>query len=70
MINFDEYTNENTIKHNPNWPYIPNHSYSILIIGGSGTGKTNALLNMIKTNHTLIKNTRNQKTLMKLNINF
>ena len=43
MINFDEYTNEN----NPNWPYIPDHPYRILIIGGSGTGKTNALLNLI-----------------------
>ena len=35
MINFDEYTNENRIKHNPNWPYIPDHPYRILIIGGS-----------------------------------
>ena len=47
MINFDEYTNENRIKHNPIWPYIPDHPYRILIIGGSGTGKTNALLNLI-----------------------
>ena len=47
MINFDEYTNENRIKHNPNWPYIPDHPYRILIIGGSGSGKTNALLNLI-----------------------
>ena len=45
MINFDEYTNEN--KHNPNWPYIPDHPYKILIRGGSGSGKTNALLNLI-----------------------
>ena len=36
------------IKHNPNWPYIPNHSYEILIIGGSGSGKTNMLLNLIR----------------------
>ena len=48
MINFDEYTNENTIKHNPNWPYIPDHPYRMLIIGGSGSGKTNALLNLIQ----------------------
>ena len=27
--------------------YIPNHPYRILIIGGSGSGKTNALLNLI-----------------------
>ena len=47
MINFDEYTNENKINHNPNWPYIPDHPYRILIIGGSGSGKTNALLNLI-----------------------
>ena len=39
MINFDEYTNENKKEHNLNWPYIPDHPYRILIIGGSGTGK-------------------------------
>ena len=43
MINFDEYTNENKIEHNSNWPYIPDHPYRILTIGGSGSGKTNAL---------------------------
>ena len=47
MINFDDYTNENTIEHNSKWPYIPDHPYRILIIGGSGSGKTNALLNLI-----------------------
>ena len=47
MINFDEYINENKRKHNPNWPYIHDHPYRILIIGGSGSGKTNALLNLI-----------------------
>ena len=47
MINFDDHTNENKIKHNPDWPYIPDHPYRILIIGGSGSGKTNALLNLI-----------------------
>ena len=47
MINFDEYTNENKISHNPNWPYIADHPYRILIIGGSGSGKTNTLLNLI-----------------------
>ena len=30
MINFDDYTNENKINHNPNWPYLPNHPYRIL----------------------------------------
>ena len=47
MINFDEYTNENIIEHNLKWPYIPDHPYRILIVGGSGSGKTNALLNLI-----------------------
>ena len=36
MINFDDYTKENKINHNPNWPYIPDHPYRILIIGDSG----------------------------------
>ena len=47
MINFDDYVNENKTIHNKNWPYIPDHPYRILIIGGSGSGKTNALLNLI-----------------------
>ena len=47
MINFDYYTNENIIEHNSKWPYIPDHPYRILIVGGSGSGKTNALLNLI-----------------------
>ena len=36
------------INHNPNWPYIPDHRYRILIIDGSGSGKVNVLLNLIK----------------------
>ena len=40
MINFDDYANENKLKHNPNWLYIHDHPYRILIIGGSGSGKT------------------------------
>ena len=47
MINFDDYTNENITEHNSKWPYISDHPYRILIIGGSGSGKTNALLNSI-----------------------
>ena len=48
MINLDSITNENNKKHNEKWPYIPDHPYRILIIGGSGSGKTNALLHLIK----------------------
>ena len=36
------------INHNSNWPYIPEHPYRTLIIGGLGSGKTNILLNLIK----------------------
>ena len=49
MINFDDYANENKTEHNLKWPYIPDHPYRILIIGGSGSGKTNALLNLINS---------------------
>ena len=47
MINLHSITNEKNKEHNEKWPYIPDHSYRILIIGGSGSGKTNALLNLI-----------------------
>ena len=55
MINFDEYTNENKIEHNLNWPCIPDHPYRILIIGGSGTGKTNVLLNLTNNQQDIDK---------------
>ena len=47
MINFDDYSSENKTEHHLKWFYIPDHPYRILIIGGSGSGKTNALLNLI-----------------------
>ena len=47
MINFDDYTSENKKEHSLKWLYIPNHPHRILIIGGSGSGKTNTLLNLI-----------------------
>ena len=36
------------INHNPNWPYIPDHLFRILIIRGSVSGKTDVLLNLRK----------------------
>ena len=39
MINLDSITNENNKKHNDQWPYISDHAYRILIIGGSRLGK-------------------------------
>ena len=47
MINFDDYTNENKTEPNSKWPYVSDHPYRILILGGSGSGKANALLNLI-----------------------
>ena len=63
MINFDDYTNENKTEHNPKWPYIPDYPYRILIIGGSGSENTNALMQI------LIKYIYMQKIRMKQNIN-
>ena len=45
MENYDESVQ---VKHNLSWTYIPDHPYRILIIGGSGSEKTNVLLNLIK----------------------
>ena len=50
MINFDYYANENKTKHTLKWPYIPDHPYRMLIIGDSGSVKSNVLLNLIN-NH-------------------
>ena len=47
MINFDDYLNENKTKHNSKWLYIPDYPYRVLIVGGSGSGKTNAFLNLM-----------------------
>ena len=43
MINFDDYTNENKTEHNLKWPYIQDHPYGMLIIGGSGSGKNKCI---------------------------
>ena len=40
-------TTQMKTKHNSNWLYIPDHPYRILIIGGSGSEKANALFNVI-----------------------
>ena len=55
MLNLDDITNENNKKHNKKWPYIPDHPYRILIIGGSGSRKTNALLNSISEQSNIDK---------------
>ena len=45
MKNYDESIK---INHIPNWAYIHDYPYRILVIGGTGLGKTNVLLNLIK----------------------
>ena len=47
MFNFNYVAKENIKEHNPKWPVILDHPYRILITGGSGSGKTNVLLNII-----------------------
>ena len=55
MFNLDSITNKNNKEQNEKWPFIPDHPYRILIIGGSGSGKTNALLNLINEQNDIDK---------------
>ena len=55
MINLDNILNDNNKKHNEKWPYIPDHPYRILIIGGSGSEKTSTLLNLINEQRDIDK---------------
>ena len=55
MINLESITNENNKRHNKKWPYIPDHPYKIIIIGGSVSGKTNALFNFINEQNDIDK---------------
>ena len=47
MINLDNIVNNNNNNHHEKWSYIPDHPNRILIPGGSGSRKTNTLLNLI-----------------------
>ena len=55
MINLDSITNKNNKEHSEKWSYIPDHPYRILIIDGYGSGKTNALFNLIKEQDNIDK---------------
>ena len=48
-------TKKGTKEHNPNWSQIPDHSYRILMIRGSGSGKTNWLSNVISLQASIDK---------------
>ena len=56
MINFVDVVKKIIKEHNPNWPQSPDHAYRILIIGGSGSGKTNSLFNQIDQQPDIDKN--------------
>ena len=51
----DSITNENNKKHYEKRSCIPDHPYRILIIDGSGSRKTNTLLNLINEQNGIDK---------------
>ena len=63
MFNLDGITNENNKEHNKKWQFLPDHPFIILIIGGSGSGKTNALLILISQQRDIDKISLNAKDL-------
>ena len=65
MINLD-----NNNNHNEKWPYIPDHPQRILTIGGSGSGKTNILLNLINEQRDIDKIYLYAKDLSELNYEY
>ena len=66
MVDFDDVTKE----HNQNLPQIPDHPYRILIIIGSGSGKTNLLFNLISHEPNFDQFIYMLKIHMKQNITF
>ena len=55
MINSDNITSENNKEHSEKWSCFPDHPYRTLIIGGSGSGKTSALINLINEQYNIDK---------------
>ena len=55
MINLDSIVNKKNKEPNEKWPYIRDHPYTILIISGSGSGKTSTLLNLINEQNDIDK---------------
>ena len=70
MINLDGSTNENNQEYSKKWPYVQDHSYRMLIIGGSGSRKTNALLHFIKEQYHVNKIYLHAKDLSKPKYDF
>ena len=55
MINLDDITDENNKEDNKKCSYIRDHLYRFLIIGGSGSGKSITLLNLINEQNNIGK---------------
>ena len=70
VISLDRIANENNKEHNEKWPYVPDHPYRILAISGSGSGKTNAPLNLIKEKDYIGKIYLYSKDLIELKYEF
>ena len=47
MVNVDGITKENIKQYHPNWPQILGHPFRVWMVGGSGSGRTNSLFNLI-----------------------
>ena len=69
MINLDSIINEKNKEYNKKWQYIPDHPCRNLIIGGSGSGKTNTLLNLINEQRDIDKIYLYAKDLVNLSMN-
>ena len=67
MFNFHDITKEQIRQHNPSWPGILDHP---LIVGGYGSGKANALPNLINHEPDFDKKFFMLKIHMKQNINY
>ena len=55
MFKVDDIANEKNKDHNKKWPYIPDHPNTMLIIGDSGSEKSNVLLNLVSQQDVLKK---------------
>ena len=47
MFNFDYIAKKDIKEDNWNWPETHYHAYRTLLVRGSGTGRTNALVNLM-----------------------